>query len=266
MHFMKKLFVTSLLLSFVLVGFTQVQDVAEAVLKAYQDRDVELLKKHASGILLAAISDSYFEDKGLQDDLKVVDNWTGEIKDIRYMTDNMMGQTISIATVYYADKPDDTGEIYTVVLSSLENADWVMVGSGLGTEKMAEFEKMSPTLAGSKVVQDESLKKEETIRMQKDYAVEMANGDTFSDVSEETLGDCINKLDDDNFFIILSNGDDFMQAAYSDQGLIVQYKEYGQQFEAEEYLTTEQTVELFNNYYRGSTDWKEGYIWVDANY
>ena len=49
-------------------------------------------------------------------------------------------------------------------------------------------------------------------------------------------------LDDDNFFITLSNKENFIQAAFSDGDFVVEYKENGQQFAAEKVLTKEETI------------------------
>ena len=75
--------------------------------------------------------------------------------------------------------------------------------------------------------------------------------------------ECINSLDDDNFFIILKNKEDFIQAAFSDGAFVVQYKEDGKQFSAEKVLTKEETIQLFKDYYQGKDNWKTEIVWVD---
>ncbi|PLX14573.1 MAG: hypothetical protein C0597_09770 [Marinilabiliales bacterium] len=81
---MKKLILAALFLGFTFTGFTQVEEIAKEVLQAYKDRDTEALKKHASGFFKYAISESYFSDKEIQEDLKFVDSWDGKIKEIRF--------------------------------------------------------------------------------------------------------------------------------------------------------------------------------------
>ena len=108
-------------------GLPKAEGIAKEVLKAYKTKDVELLKKNASGMLIHAISKSYFEDKGIQDDLKVVENWDGNIKEVRYATDKMMGKKITMAMVHYADAPDKD-KIYAVILSTMDNEKWVFIG------------------------------------------------------------------------------------------------------------------------------------------
>ena len=85
----------------------------------------------------------------------------------------------------------------------------------------------------------------------------MANGDTFDKVSEAKIVECINSLDEDNFFIILNNKEDFIQAAFSDGNFDIQYKENGKQFSAEKVLSKEATIQLFKDYYQGKDDWKK---------
>ena len=90
---MKKLVIISTLI-FVstITAFSQVENVAKEVLNAYKNKDVELLKKNASGILKYAISEGYFEDKGVKEDAKAVAGWDGTIKEVRYEVGNIMGR------------------------------------------------------------------------------------------------------------------------------------------------------------------------------
>ncbi|HHU96371.1 MAG: hypothetical protein QM293_04185 [Bacteroidota bacterium] len=243
---------------FSLVGCSQAEnaatDVAKEILYAYKNKDVELLKKNASGIIKQTISPSYFEDKSVQDDTKAVDEWDGTIKEVRYDTGNIMGNKVVFATAYYADAGPD--QIYAVVLSSLDNGkNWVFMGNGLGKLTKEEFKQLSKTIPV------EGAKKEsKTVTT---FSAELANGDTFDNISEEKMVECINSLDDDNFFIILKNKEDFIQAAFSDGDFVVQYKEDGKQFSAEKVLTKEETIQLFKDYYQGKDNWKTEIVWVD---
>lgn len=238
-------------------------DVAKEVLYAYKNKDVELLKKNASGILKYAISPSYFEDKSVQNDAKAIDEWDGTIKEVRYDTANIMGKKMVMATAYFADAGPD--QIYAVVLSSLDNGKkWVFVGTGLAKLTKEEFKQLSKTIpvdgAKKEPKADEANKETETGT---NFSAELANGDTFDNISEEKLVECINSLDDDNFFIILNNKEDFIQAAFSDGDFVVQYKEDGKQFSAEKVLTKEETIQLFKDYYQGKDNWKTEIVWVD---
>ncbi len=253
-----KLKVVIIISLFSLVACSQVEnvatDVAKEVLYAYKNKDVELLKKNASGIIKHAISPSYFEDKSVQDDAKAINEWDGTIKEVRYDTDNIMGKQMVLATAYYADAGPD--QIYAVMLSSLDNGKkWVFVGTGLGKLTREEFKQLSKTIPV------EGTKKES--KTATTFSAELANGNTFDNISEEKMVECINSLDDDNFFIILKNKEDFIQAAFSDGDFVVQYKEDGKQFSAEKVLTKEETIQLFKDYYQGKDNWKTEIVWVD---
>ncbi|MGI6341994.1 MAG: hypothetical protein ACOXZ9_03315 [Bacteroidales bacterium] len=237
---------------FPLFTFAQVENVAKEVLDAYKNKDVELLKKNASGIMKYAISKSYFEDKSVQKDAKPIDEWDGTIKEVRYEIENMMGKKTILATAHYADAGPD--QIYAVLLSSLNNGkSWVFVGTGLGKLKRDEFNQLSKTIPTN------GAKKES--KTATNFSVELANGDTFDKINEAKLTDCINSLNDDNFFIILKDKEDFIQAAFSDGNFVVEYKESGQQFTAEKVLTKEETIQLFKDYYQGNDNWKKEIVW-----
>ena len=244
-----------------ITAFSQVENVAKEVLNAYKNKDVELLKKNASGILKLVITKSYFEDKSIQEDAKAIAGWDGTIKEIRYEIDNMLGKKTVLATAYYADAGPD--QIYAVLLSSLDNGkNWVFVGSGLGSLKKEEFEQLSKTIPvdGAKKESKVDRAKKES-KTATNFSAELANGDTFDKISEAKMVECINSLDDDNFFITLSNKENFIQAAFSDGDFVVEYKENGQQFAAEKVLTKEETIQLFKDYYQGKDNWKKEIVW-----
>ena len=252
---MRKIVILSaFLLISAITAFSQVENVAKEVLIAYKNKDVELLKKNASGMMKFAISKSYFEDKSVQKDAKPIDEWDGTIKEVYYEIESMMGKKIVLATAYYADAGPD--QIYAVILSSLDNGkNWVFVGTGLGKLTKEEFKQLSKTIPA------EGAKKES--KTATNFSVELANGDTFDNISEEKMVECINSLNDDNFFIILENKEDFIQAAFSDGNFVVQYKEDGKQFSAEKVLSKEETIQLFKDYYQGKDKWKTEIVWVD---
>lgn len=256
---MKKLVFTSIILfAFVFSSYAQVEEVAKEILKAYKDRDAELLKKNASGMLKMSINDSYFEADDLQEALKIVDDWDGKIKEIRYTEENMMGKKINIAAAHFADNPEND-EIYWVGLSRMGNSDWVMFAKGLTSDTREEFEKMSPSMGDAA---NRKEKRAEKAAKNKKFSVEMANGETYDSISDDKLKELINSLDDDNFFMILNKGDeDFLQTAYSENGYSLQYKEKGEQFQTGEMIDKEKATEVFTNYYNEKSDWKEGINW-----
>ena len=252
---MKKLtliLAVTLMISTGLVAQNDVENTAKEILKAYKTKDTELLKKNASGVLKYAISDSYFEDENLQRDIKAAENWDGEIRGIGYVVNNIAGKKIIMASVYFADIPN-SDSIYEVLLSNYENQGWVMFGAGLGADKKENFESLNKTLSSGTAPK--------AAKTYEGFSVEMANGDTFDEVSPEKIKQFFDKLDDDNFFIILNHKDDFLQAAYSDGSYMVEYKDNGVQYSAADVLSKEKTIELFNKYLDTDKDWNKDIQW-----
>lgn len=253
----KTIFTTVFLLCFSSFLFAQVEEVANEVLKGYKTRDVQLLKKHASGIMQMAISDSYFEDKDVQKDLKAIDNWDGKIRDIRYNSDNMMGKTIYLAMAYFSDVQGNDNEIYTVALSSTDKEKWVMFANGIAIETRENFEKMQtilPSKSTKSIASNANTK-------HADFAIELASGDTYKGVSEKLIDECINKLDDDNFYIILSHNDDYIQAAFSDNTFSVEYNDKNGHFTSVEFLSKDKTTHLFKQYLNQAENWNKDISW-----
>ena len=227
-----------------------VESVAKDVLQAYKTQDVELLKKRASGFLKNAITKSYFEDKTAKKYIEVIKNWDGQIRGIGYEKQNMGPMHILMATVYFADDPK-SNDIYEVLLSNTNGKGWVMFGSGIGKEEKSEFDKLSPTIPGMPKATPK-----------RQISIEMANGDTFDKAPVKTAINNLKKLDDDNFFIILKNKDDFMQFAYSDKNsYTAEYKENGVQYQAKTPVTKAQAINLIKDYYNTDGKWKTDVEW-----
>ena len=235
-------------------GLPKAEDIAKEVLKAYKTKDVELLKKNASGMLINAISKSYFEDKGIQDDLKIVESWDGKIKEVRYATDKMMGKKITMAMAHYADA-SDAEKINVVLLSTMDNEKWVFFGSGLSEEKKKDFEKMSKTIA------DADKKAAAKKKSNKVFDLEMFSGDSFKKVSQEKVIECFNTLNDDNFFVGLSSKDDWIQVAYSAKGYSFEGSEGGIHFASKDLLSKKKAIKFLNDYYIGNADWEKEAQW-----
>jgi hypothetical protein len=256
----KVLFIFVMLLGLSISAFAaqagQVEDVANDVLTAYKNRDVELLKKHASAILKMSISESYFKDKAIQEDLKAVDSWDGKIREIRYKNKKMFGADVLMATAYFADAPEKD-EIYTVLLSNFNNSGWVIFGKGLAKIKKGEFEQLSKTVPAPGAAKDIKPQK----KAQRNLDIEMANGDTFKKVSLDKLVKLIDTLNDNNFYIILKDKEDYMQAAYSDKGYTVEYQNAKGHFTAHKLLSKDETLSLFKKYYQGEEGWEKSVVW-----
>ncbi len=252
---MKKMLFVSVFLVFSTFTFAQVENVAKEVLEAYKNRNVELLKQYASGIMKMAISESYFEDKGIQDDLKAVDNWDGEFREIRYNSGDMMGKKVYIAAIHFADVPDNKNELYTVVLSSIDKQNWVMFGTGIVSEKKEKFYKMSLTIPVER--------EKDATEILRNMSLEMFDGDSYDKVSQKILVESFNTLSDDNFFISLTNKEDYIQVAYSDKGYSVDYSDANGHFMAKGFLEKEETLQLLIDYLHQKEDWNKNQTWVD---
>lgn len=235
----------------------QVEKIAIEVLKAYKDQDVELLKKNASGIMKPAINEGYFEDEAVRKDMKTLDGWDGKIREIRYDSDNIMGNFVVVAAVYYSDSSDE--EINTVMLSTMDGKNWVFLGTGLETVPKADFIKLSTTIPTPKKKETKEIKVEES---KSNMDIELASGDEFKNVGEDKLIECFNSLDDEIFFMTLSNKDGFLQTAFSDGNYVVEYSEGEVQYESDKVLPKDATLSIFKKYLQGGSDWKDGVTWV----
>ncbi len=254
---MKKIFlIVALLLILSVSAFAQVENAARDVLTAYKNRDVELLKKHASAILKMAISEDYFKDEALKKDLKAVDNWDGKIREVRYETKNMMGANVVMATVYFADVPGKD-EINAVLLSNFNNTGWTIFGNGISSMAKEEFNQLSKVISAANAPAEKKSQKQS----RRAFSIEMASGDTFDNVFEERFEELFNGLNDDNFYIILNDGDNYLQAAYSDKGYTVEYQDKEGHFTAHELLSKDETLSLFKKYYQDKENWKEKIVW-----
>lgn len=251
-----------LVVAFFVLGtfiYAQVETVAKEVLNAYQDRNVENLKKHASGIMVKAISDSYFEDKGLQEDIRAAENWDGKFREIRYNSGDMMGKTTYIASVYFADVQDNDDIIYTVVLSSQDKEKWLMFGAGLVTETKEEFNKMSLEIPSGE-------EREEDTKAIKNFSLEVFDGPSYDICTQAILEESFSTLNEDNFFISLANNDNWIQVAYSDKGYSADYNDANGHFMLKEFLKKEEALQLLINYFHQTEDWNKNQIWVDFEY
>jgi len=229
-----------------------IEQIAKDIINAYKVSDVDLLKRHASGILLPAINDNFFQDKQAKEIAVMTNDWDGTIKEIRYSSANIMNKTIISAIIYF-NKCTDKEQICVVMLSSLDNSDWKALGMGITTMEKEEFEKNSLDLQSVKTV----IKPVD----HKGYTIEMASGEIVKDPSTAKLQELLTTLDDDNFFITLSDNEGFLQAAYSEDGFSVEYRGKDGYFGATELLSQEETSELFVNYIDGVNNWQDSVNW-----
>ena len=235
-----------------------VEPIAKDVIKAYKTKDVVLLKKYITGIVVYAINDSFFDSKDGKPLVSMAENWNGNIKEVRYEKGNMMGKEILLASVYFSD--NENGKLNIVMLSSYDGSDWKAFAFGLMDVSKEEFEQGSLEIPSSD--EAEEVEEEKTIgSINSGFSVEMGNGDTYKEPNIKKILELLKTLNDDNFFLILNSNNGFLQASTSEKGYVVQYSDDDGMFEAEEYFTLEMLNEIFTAYINNA-DWKAKAKWV----
>jgi hypothetical protein len=253
---MKKV-LTIMAVVFILLPFQQVgaqgndEHTARDIIKAYKTKNADLLKKYATAMLLPSISESFFEDKKIQPLVEQAQKWDGKIRGIRHSSMNFMGKKISNATVYFSDG-DKPGEINVVVLTSMNKSPWKAFAMGITTIEKKEFDEMGKSKKAAKSSEDTP---------GKNFSIEMANGDKIKSPSINKLEKGIKSLNDDNFYLILSHKDDYIQAAYSAKGHSVEYQDKTGHYEASKLLSQEEVIALFTVYLTKDANWKNGFKW-----
>ncbi|MFO7829975.1 MAG: hypothetical protein R6V23_15230, partial [Bacteroidales bacterium] len=204
-------------------GFAQgdAETIAKEVIKAYKNKDADLLKKHASGMMMYVINDGFFDSDDGKPLVEIAQQWDGEIKEIRYEKGDVMGNEVLLASAYFSDNPN--GNLNVVILSSLDKADWKAFALGISDISRDEFEQGATSIeaTSAKDAPEEPEAKSSTKRA--GFSIEMANGDIFESPTDEQIKTSLKSLDDDNFFMILNGKDGFIQTSTSEKGFIVQF-------------------------------------------
>ena len=248
--------VVALLLSFNQVAAQgDAEKTAKKVIEAYKNEDIALLKKQVTGMMLHAINDDFFESDDGKPLVAIAQQWDGTIKEIRYEKGDVMGNEVSLASAYFSDNPN--GNLNVVLLSSFDQSDWKAFALGLTDISKEEFEQGATSLEAT------SAKKAPASGMavnRSDYSIEMASGDIFESPTDEKVEESLKTLDDDNFFMTLNGKDDFLQTTISEKGYIVQHGGDDGMFEADDFFTFEQLVDIFIAYIN-EQNWKEKAKW-----
>ena len=145
---------------------------------------------------------------------------------------------------------------------------------GLGTAKLAqkystmlndanneELTEMAKNMAKQMGGEEAEEAVAEAMEGQEGFRLETVSGEVIEAPSLTQLMQSLAEVDSDDEFCILSKGDDFIQAAYSEKGMIVQYKDDTGQYEAAELLMKPVAVMIFTTYMKGDDSWKEAAKW-----
>lgn len=116
---------------------------AQQILVAYITKDLELLKKYASGMMKSALSEKALERPR---ERERIESWDGKIKEIRYYSDEINFQKIYYAYAVYKGDPSKDEKVYAVSLKSKDKKNWYMGINSLITIKKENFNKHSSEL------------------------------------------------------------------------------------------------------------------------
>ena len=95
------------------------------------------------------------------------------------------------------------------------------------------------------------------------YSLRMADGTELESVTYEQLMEGLQSLDSDNFFLVLTRGEDFIQTSIIEGGYLVEYKEDGEHQTSVEVISEEDMMRFFSMYYRQEDGWKDLFEWKD---
>ncbi len=140
-----------------------------------------------------------------------------------------------------------------------------------GSEAMREYQEKAEEMAEEMNKNYEEAAKEmekSAEKMKKSmntYHLEMANGDKMSDVDKSDLKNALKKLDEDNNYISLRKGTTFVQAAVTDDGYLMEYRDNTGYFKSEKADISESEVkDVMYEFMEGKKDWKDEIEWKKA--
>lgn len=98
--------------------------------------------------------------------------------------------------------------------------------------------------------------------------LEFESGRSFeSPTPSQIAGGLADMGDDNGSFAILSNGDDFIQAAGAGSGFVVEYREGDKLYQsASQSEPLSKVMEAFQKYARGDGSWRSDFRWVEREF
>ncbi len=91
--------------------------------------------------------------------------------------------------------------------------------------------------------------------------IETASGLQKNSITREELLENLNKLDESNDYLILSDGEDYIQCAYSEGSFLAEYQDSSGHFSSESGIGRETIEKLFSAYFSGDGSWKSLVSW-----
>jgi hypothetical protein len=91
--------------------------------------------------------------------------------------------------------------------------------------------------------------------------LETASGYKAQNVTEAVLNENLAKLNEENDFLILSNGDDYIQCAWSKNGFIPEYQDTSGHYSCSQDISVDTVSRLFSAYLSGSREWTTLITW-----
>lgn len=81
----------------------------------------------------------------------------------------------------------------------------------------------------------------------------------------DQLVSAVKNLSGDNFFLVMSHAEGFIQTMYTEEGFHVEYSHADGYFHGSDYLTEAELITLFSSYYQGDESWTELVDWEEWN-
>ena len=95
------------------------------------------------------------------------------------------------------------------------------------------------------------------------FSLRMADDTEIESVSYDQMMEGLESLDSYNFFLVLSEGDDFIQTAVIEGGYLVEYKKDGNHYTSVEAVEEDEMKRFFSMYYNREDGWKDLFEWED---
>lgn len=93
--------------------------------------------------------------------------------------------------------------------------------------------------------------------------LERSDGQVIDSPSEEDVQKAVHEVGDDLDYCILSDEEDFIQAAVAGGGLLIEYRDESGQYESEDVDVPEEIVsEAFIEFLNGEDDWKGSLVFI----